>query len=245
MSTQSVDNAGAGVDAPEAEPERQTVIKKNSRCTMELEGPEGKEALKKVTLNNGDVKQYKGDEGEERYYRIDKADGSVETYKGTRGRESITEVFVPGERTVLYGGGKRALHKALVIDHFARQVDIYTRDGEGAATSSNLLKVEWRKVYARGSELDEWEEIAIPWEEIKARGERRRAEAARAERAKRAREEREKADAERAKRQREAEEMFLRGPTLVVGGDMKGEDTQDLEEVDIMNREHLDQPNSC
>lgn len=235
MSSLDVDNARAGVGAPEAEPGRREMV---------FEGPEGEEALRKVTLKNGDVEHYWGDKGAERCHRIDRANGRVETYKGPTGGEWITEVFEPSTRTVLYGGGKEARHKALEIHHQSRQVNIYTRNGEGAASSSLLLKVEWGKVFARGSELDEWEEVAIPWGAIKARGEAARAEAARAERAKRAREEREKADAERAKRQREAEEMFLSGRTLVVGGDMKGEDTQNIEEVDIMDREDLDQPNS-
>ena len=211
-----VDNSGA-----ECGLVKMTVV--NNEGTMQFEGPPGEEALKEFTNKNGDKKRYWGSRGAERFNRIDRADGRVETYKGPRHGEFLTEAFVPGVKTVLYGGAKEAMHKVLEIDHFSRRVDIYKRDGEEAATSSWLRKVDGGKFYARKGVEDEWEEVEVNEEwlekqsELRKRQKRAREDAERAEQERKRRmEQQAKEAAESEKRRRFAEAQF-NGPTLAVG----------------------------
>ena len=222
-----VDNSGAG--AVEAPVRTVTVVdgvrfvtEESPRCTMVSEGPEGEEVMKRVTLKNGDVKHYTGAKGHEHFFRIDKSNGDVERYWGSKGAERckridraddrvetykgptngewMTEEFMPGSWTVLYGGGRETSHKVLEIDHVTKQVKIHKRDGEGAATSSLLRKVVGGKFYARKSVEDEWEEVEVSEEWLERQSELRKE-----EKRKRAREEQEEQERKR-RREKEAKE---------------------------------------
>ena len=218
-----------------------TVTEKNSRCTMVREGPEGEEALKTVTLNNGDVKRYWGDKGAERYDRIDKADGSVETYSGTTGGEYCTRIVTPHGKITCFGGAKATAFKS--HEFVDGELRWYQRTGAPEdRTSEWVMKVDkYGLVYWRGSERDEFEEVVIPKAAIKARAEQKRAAAEASARAKREREAQEKEDRERAKRAREAEAR-LGGRTLCVGS-MQGADKGNINELDMENIKAFDQAN--
>ena len=228
----NVDNLGAGAGAQEEESDHQTVVVTNSRCTMEYEGPKGQEALKKVTLKNGDVKHYWGEKGAERFHRIDKADGSIEGYKGTPSNQWLMEHIMPNQRTVLYGGGGNTTYMALALSHVHREACFFKRTGEGATTSSLVRKMDgFGKFFARRSEEDEWEEVEVSdeWLEgmARARQEARQEAArkrARAEQEERERKRRRELEAEREKRARNADASINGGFKASDGLGVKGED---------------------